>query len=200
VRKTCVRKMHLSKICAISLFTIVSTFAKAQLPSSGNGFFGYSYVRGDAFANSPPASVGGANLSGWDASVEGKYLPWLGVVGDLDWHYGGHNITSCVPNGPCSSFRLNVSRNTLLFGPRASMTYKKYRPFAELLLGIGHQSDKGGDVTNSGNSFAIGFGGGMDYHLVRMVSVRAKIDAIHTSFFGNSELDPRFSTGVVFSF
>lgn len=197
------RKICVCKICAISLITFgFSIFASAQLPNGGNGFFGYSYVHGETFANSRTvtASGGAANMNGWEASIEGKYLPWLGVVGDLDWHYGGHNTTVCVPNGPCTTFRLNGARDTLLFGPRASMTYKRYRPFAEVLLGIGYQSDKGGGISNSDLTFAVGFGGGVDYHLVRSVSLRAQAHAIHTSFFGRSQLDPRISTGIVFNF
>jgi Outer membrane protein beta-barrel domain len=197
-----VRKICVCKICAISLITFAAALANAQLPSGGNGFFGYSYVRGEAFANSRTvqATGGSANMNGWEASAEGKYLPWLGVVGDLDWHYGGHNTTTCAINGPCTTFRLNASRDTLLFGPRASITYRKFRPFAEVLLGIGYQSDKGGGISNSDLSFASAFGGGVDYQLARMVALRAQLHSVHTSFFGESQFDLRVSTGVVFHF
>ena len=100
------------KICAISLTTFVfSTIATAQLPSGGDAFFSYSYVHGEAFSHSRAvqASGGTARMSGWEVSAEGKYLSWLGVVADLDWHYGGHNTTSCAPGGVCTTFRLNAS-------------------------------------------------------------------------------------------
>ena len=101
------------KICAVSFITFVfSTIASAQLPSGGDAFFAYSYVHGEAFSNSRTvqATGGTANMSGWETSVEGKYLPWLGAVADLDWHYGGHNTFSCGISGACTKFRLNASR------------------------------------------------------------------------------------------
>ncbi|MGH9515167.1 MAG: hypothetical protein ACRD3P_05760 [Terriglobales bacterium] len=191
------------KICAVSFIAIIfSTIASAQLPSGGDAFFGYSYVHGEAFSNSRTvqASGGTANMSGWETSAEGKYLPWLGVVADLDWHYGGHNTTSCVLGGGCNKFRLNVSRDTLLFGPRASVNYGKYRPFAEFLLGVGYQSDKGGGISNSDLTMVTGFGGGVDYTLLPAVALRAQLHEIHTNFFGKSQYDPRFSFGIVFRF
>ncbi len=191
------------KICAVSFITFVfSTISSAQLPSGGDAFFGYSYVHGEAFSNSRTvqASGGTASMSGWEVSAEGKYLPWLGVVADLDWHYGGHDTTSCPQGGACTKFRLNASRDTLMFGPRASMTYGKYRPFAEFLLGVAYQSDKGGRISNSDLTKAIGFGGGLDYTLVPAVALRAQLHDIHTDFFGKSQYDPRFSLGLVFHF
>jgi len=193
----------LRKICAVSFITFVfSTIAGAQLPSGGDAFFGYSYVHGEAFSNSRTvqASGGTANMSGWEASVEGKYFPWLGVVADLDWHYGGHNTFSCGISGACTKFRLNASRDTLLFGPRASATHGKYRPFADFLLGVGYQSDKGGGISNSDLTLATGFGGGVDYTLLPAVALRAQFHEIHTKFFSGSQYDPRFSFGVVFRF
>jgi hypothetical protein len=193
----------LRKICAISFLTFVfSTIASAQLPSGGNAFFGYSYIHGQAFANSSSvqATGGGAGMSGWEASAEGKYLPWLGVVADLDWHYGGRQTTGCTLTGGCNSFRLNAARDTLMFGPRVSTTYGKYRPFAEFLLGVGYQSDKGGGISNSDLGLATAFGGGVDYTLLPAVALRAQLDAIHTSFFGKSQFDPRLSLGIVFRF
>jgi hypothetical protein len=193
----------LRKICAVSFITFVfSTIATAQLPSGGDAFFGYSYIHGEAFSNSRTvqASGGTANMSGWETSVEGKYLSWLGVVADLDWHYGGHNTTSCVSGVACNRFRLNASRDSLMFGPRASMSYSKYRLFGDLLLGVGYQSDKGGGISNSDLTKAIGFGGGVDYTLLPSVALRAQMHDIHPSFFGKSQYDPRFSFGIVFRF
>jgi hypothetical protein len=201
VQPICVRKTCVRKLCAISFITVIfSAIATAQLPSGGNAFFGYSYVGGETFANSTTiaATSGGASMSGWEASAEGKYFPWLGAVADLDWHYGGR-ATTCVL-GTCPIFRLNASRDTLLFGPRASLAHGRYRPFAELLLGIAYQSDKGGGISNSDISFATAFGGGVDYHLVRSLALRGQFDVVHTSFFGHGQNDPRISTGIVFRF
>jgi len=201
VRKICVRKACPQKFCAIIIITVgFSTIANAQLPTEGNAFFGYSYLHGQTFPNSRTVFATGGNtaMNGWEASVEGKFLPWLGVVGSLSWHYGGRD-TTCT-NIRCPEFRLNASRDTLLFGPRASMTIGRYRPFAEFLLGAAYQSDKGGGISNSDTTFANAFGGGLDYHLVRSVSLRGKFDVVHTRLFGGGQNDLRISTGIVFHF
>lgn len=191
------------KICAITFIAFFfSVLASAQLPSGGDAFFGYSYIHGETFTNSTTvqASPGAAGMSGWETSVEGKYLPWLGVVADLDWHYGGRRTTGCVLFGGCNTFRLNASRDTLMFGARASITRGKYRPFAEFLLGVGYQSDKGGGISNNDLSFASAIGGGVDYTLLPAVALRAQLHGVRTSFFGESQFDPRLSLGIVFRF
>lgn len=191
------------KTCLIAfLVSVFSTLAVAQLPSGGNAYFAYSYVHGETFTNNRTvlASPGTAGMSGWETSAEGKYLPWLGVVADLDWHYGGRSTTGCSLLGGCHTFRLNASRDTLLFGPRASITRGKYRPFAEFLLGLGYQSDKGGGISNSDLGLATAIGAGVDYTLLPAVALRAQVHGVHTSFFGKSQFDPRLSLGIVFRF
>jgi hypothetical protein len=190
------------KISAIAFtITVFSTIASAQLPSSGNVFFGYSYVHGETFANSATVSAanGGTSMSGWEGTGEGKFLPWLSGVVDFDWHYGGKSASVCTPL-PCHTFRLNGSRNTVLFGPRAFISYGRYRPFAEFLLGFGRQSDAGGNISNSDLTFAYALGGGVDYSLLKSVALRGELDSVHTSFFGGTQNDLRISTGIVFHF
>ncbi|MBO0910252.1 MAG: hypothetical protein J2P13_00555 [Acidobacteria bacterium] len=204
MRKSSVREIYLIKIGAISLLALsFPSLASPQfLPTGGNAFFGYSYVRGETFVNAgpPPGSGGTANLSGWEASVEGKYLSWLGAVADLDWHYGGHDAVLCQPLGACASFRVNASRDTLLFGPRASTVYRRFRPFADVLFGIAYQSNKGANVSNSDLTFAAAFGGGVDYTLLPSVWLRGQVHGVRTGFFGRSNFDPRLSGGIVFRF
>lgn len=197
------RKICVQQLCAAVFFTLAfSTFASAQLPTGGNAFFGYSYLHGGTFPNSPTivATGGSASMNGWEASVEGKYFSWLGAVADLDWHYGGRDTNSCAFFNNCKVFRLNASRDTLLFGPRASTVIGRYRPFAEFLFGLGYQSDKGGGISNSDLTFATAYGVGVDYHLVRSLSLRGQVHLVHTSFFGGGQNDLRVSTGIVFHF
>ncbi len=87
-----------------------------------------------------------------------------------------------------------------MFGPRASVSFGRYTPFAEFLLGIAHQTDTGGGVSNSDTGFSTAIGGGLDYKLVKGVAWRAQADSVHTRFFGVSRDDLRFSTGIVFRF
>lgn len=174
------------------------TFCSAQLPTSGDVFVGYSYSRAQVFALN---SRGGINANGWEGSVEGKFSPWLGVVADLDWHYGGRDFTGCT-SLPCTphTFTVNASRHDILFGPRASTRMGRCTLFAEFLLGIAHQTDSGGGISASDTSFATAVGGGVDYKLLKGVAARIQADSIHESVFGKGANDFRLSSGIVFSF
>ena len=204
MRKSPVREICLIKISAISFLALAFPApARPQfLPSGGNAFFGYTYVNGETFLKlgQPPGIGGSANLSGWEASVEGKYLPWLGAVADLDWHYGGRDAELCQAPGPCSRFRVNASRNTLLFGPRASVEYRRFRPFAEVLFGLAYQSNKGINISNSDLTFASALGGGVEYRLLQSVGLRVQGHAVRNGFFGRSAFELRTSAGIVFRF
>ena len=165
------RKLSLIVLCA----TMLTAAASAQLPTKGNVFFGYSYNRAEIVSNDA------VNLNGWNASLEGKFLPWIGIVGDLGGTYGHH-----------------VSEHNFLFGPRVSVQVGKYRPFAELMIGASHINVGDGSATNT--SFSNAVGGGLDYHIFGPVSWRGQLDWIHTRFFDNGQNDVRFSTGVVVHF
>ena len=159
----------------VLFLTMLACAASAQIPTKGNVFFGYSYNRAEIVSNDA------TNLNGWDASLEGKFLPWVGIVGDFGGTYG-HNITE----------------HNFLFGPRVSVEVNRYRPFAELMIGASHISlGKGGP---SDTSFGNAVGGGLDYRVAGPVAVRGQLDWIHTRFFGNGQNDIRFSTGIVVHF
>jgi opacity protein-like surface antigen len=179
-------------------FLVCTELATAQLPIGGDAFVGYSYAGARVFASGANTGI---SANGWDGSVEGKFLPWLGVVADFDWHYGGHGFTTCAP-APCTPrlVTVNASRHNLLFGPRASMSRGRYTPFAELLLGFAHQTDSGGGISDSDAGFAFAVGGGVDYTLIKSVSARLQLDSIHSRFFEQGQTNLRISTGIVFKF
>lgn len=186
------------KIPAIvfSLLTLPA-LSWAQIPTSGSVFFGYSYSHGQTFT----LGTHGINMNGWEGSAEGKFLPWLGVVADFDWHYGGTDLFGCG-TAPCvpKKFRVNASRHVIAFGPRASASYGRYTPFAEFLLGFAHQTDTGGGFSNSDTTFSTAIGAGLDYKLVKGVAWRVQGDDIRTKFFGSTQSNLRISTGIVFHF
>jgi opacity protein-like surface antigen len=171
----------------------LSTLSHAQIPSGGNVFFGYSYSRGNTFTQSSSAGTGSSsvNMNGWEASLEGKYLPWLGVVADLDWHYGSERV---------AQIQVSASRHQIMFGPRASMARGRYTPFAQVLIGVAHQSDSGTMTSESDTSFATAIGGGVDYNLLKVVAARGQLDYLHTSLLGDSQGHIRLSVGLVFRF
>ena len=171
----------------VSLLTILIMLASAawaQIPTKGNVFFGYSYDRTSVVSNDT------TSLNGWDATLEGKFLPWIGLVADIDGHYGSRNF------GGTSA---NVTAHNALFGPRVSVQVKRFRPFAELLVGVGHISRSNG-ISDSNTCFANAVGGGLDYRIAGPVTLRGQLDWINTRFYGHGQNGARFSTGVAFHF
>jgi hypothetical protein len=156
------------------LFTLLAGSASGQVPTKGNLFFGYSYNRAEIVSNDA------RNLNGWDASLEGKLAPWVGLVADVDGTYGSH-----------------VSEHNVLFGPRVSVSVGSVRPFGELLIGAAHI---GIDHGPSDTSFVNAAGGGLDYRVFGPVAVRGQLDWIHTRFFSHGQNDVRFSTGIAVHF
>jgi len=167
----------------------VGSTAWGQVPK-GNVFFGYSYER------TPVVSDDTFNANGWDASLEGKIIPLLGLVVDVDGHYGSH--TYDCPGAGCP-INADVAEHNVLFGPRVSFQSSSFRPFAEVLIGAGHVSRSNG-VSDSDTSFANAVGGGLDYRVAGPVSLRGQLDWIETRFYGNTQNGVRFSTGIAIHF
>jgi len=176
------------------LFILIAGFAAAQVPTSGNVFFGYSYYN---------ANVGGqrTSLNGWNGSIEGKFLPFIGVVADFSGYYGSQNFPTCaVPVGApqgCVIINNNFTEHNYLFGPRVSASVGKIRPFAEVLIGAGHIHVNGG---GSDTAFATAVGGGIDYKLLRLLGLRLQAHYIHTDLFNVPQNNARISTGLVVHF
>ena len=199
-------------VLVLAAFFLVG-IAHAQVPG-GNIFLGYSYAGGDVFSNNctascppgvaflqPPSRSGGFN--GFEGSLEGKFLPWIGIVTDLSRHYGSEDFTLVCNVGPpaCTPGRATVDSkiSTVLFGPRVSVPIGRFTPFAHALLGVSHISDSGA-ASNSDTAFATAIGGGLDYKLIKGLAWRLQGDELHTRFFNSTQDHFRFSTGIVFRF
>ena len=168
---------------------LAAGMAHAQIPTSGNVFVGYSFSRADS---GPGLST--TNLNGWEASLEGKFLPWIGIVADFGAGYGdGRLPIACAFSCPNTA---NLRRYTYLFGPRVSIPIRRFTPFAHVLFGAAHVND--GGLTDT--SFATAIGGGLDYKLIKGVAWRVQGDDVHTNLFGTGENHFRFSTGIDFRF
>lgn len=171
----------------VLLFTLllaIAGFAGAQIPTRGNVFFGYSYDRSSIVSNDT------TNMNGWDATLEGKFLPWIGLVLDVDGHDGSRNF---------SGVSADIAAHNVLFGPRVSVSIRRFRPFAEFLAGVGHISRSNG-ISDSDTSFVDGVGGGLDYRVFGPVTVRGQLDWINTRFYGDGQNGVRFSTGIAVHF
>jgi Outer membrane protein beta-barrel domain len=189
---------------ALSLFVPA---AAAQVPKV-NLFFGYSYAHADLttsnIASHQGPSVATGNLNGWNASVEGKVVPFLGFVADVSGHYGTPTATSVCTLFPSCPTAVGPVRSRLynfLGGPQVSFSIGRVRPFAHALFGASHVSETASTVffgELSDTSFADAFGGGFDYRLVGPLGWRVQADYLKTRFFGNTQDDVRISTGVTF--
>ncbi len=186
----------MNKLAVLTCILLLGGLAAAQAPTSGNVFVGYSYENIDLF------NTGRSNFNGWQASVEGKVIPGIGIVADFGDHYGsGTSVVvgggaTCPING-CPSINGHAHIFEAMFGPRFSVSLGRYRPFAEIELGVAHLSS---NVLVSGNSFAGALGGGLDYRVLRPVALRVQADYVWTHFISPYQSTIRVATGVVIRF
>lgn len=189
-------------VAALVGVVFLPCFSHAQLPS-GNVFVGYS------FANAYPPSGARLNLNGWDASVEAKFLPFVGAVADVSGHYGSANVagtgtcptpTGGSPGGCILTTNANVSEYDYLFGLRGSVSISKIRPFAEALFGATRIDETNSGISTTSTTFSEALGGGLDYHFFPLLSWRIEADDLHTGNFNISHNNLRLSTGLVLKF
>jgi hypothetical protein len=169
-----------SKTAAVVLaflsFLLLTATSRAQLLPSGNVYAGVAY-------GSSVDVVNRSNAKGWNASVEDipfARFPHLGIVLDgsgLYWQ--------------------GVQQYNLVFGPRLSVNYGKWRPFIHVM---------GGAQRNTSNGFthypiAVDVGGGADYKLpFKHFSWRLQFDYVHTHLLSANQNEYRGSTGLVWRF
>ena len=178
----------------VFLLASLTGVASAQIPTKGNVFFGYSYD------NTAISTGDSGSLNGWDASLEGKFAPWVGLVVDIDGHYGSRNFTSFCPGAGCPvAVHFDAAEHNFLFGPRVSVQVERFRPFGEFLIGGSHISRSNG-ISDSNTSFANAVGGGLDYRVAGPISIRGQLDWIETRFYGATQNGVRFSTGIALHF
>ena len=191
----------LKAACLSAVLFLFAGLASAQVPS-GNVFFGYSYESTNASAFGPnliTTTVTRPNLNGWEASFEGKVLPWIGIVGDVAGHYGSENFTQATPIGLVT---VNVTghEQEYFVGPRLSVPVGKFTPFAEVFVGAAHIHTGGTLPSPSNTSFASAYGGGIDYRLIRPLALRVEGDYVRTNFFSTTQNNFRLAVGAVIRF
>jgi opacity protein-like surface antigen len=193
--ETEIRVMLKVALIGIALF-LFAGLASAQVPS-GNVFFGYSYenTNWSGFNH----GLGRPNLQGWEASLEGKVLPWIGIVGDVAGHYGSQSFVEPTPEGP-TAVNVTGHEQEYLIGPRLSVPVGKWTPFGEIMIGFAHIHTGGTLPGPSNTSFATAVGGGIDYRVFRPIALRAEGDYLRTSFFSTSQNNLRLSLGIVLRF
>jgi hypothetical protein len=175
---------------------LLSSFAAAQIPTSGNIFAGYSYYNTNLGAQRQ-------GLNGWEGSIEGKFfpIPFLGVFADFSANYGNMKFPNpaglCAIGVVCSPVSVNTHLDNFLIGPRLSVSVGKIRPFAEAEVGFAHINTHG---FGSDTSISSGVGGGIDYSFFHLLGWRIQGDYLHTNLFNTPQNNVRISTGLVFHF
>jgi len=182
------------RMAMVLALLMMSAAAFAQTRTAGNVFLGYSLNR---------ASTGWSdkgNLNGWELSLERKVAPHFAIVGDVGTQYGTLQMPQARITGGSGTYDSQTRVETAMFGPRASFSYGKLRPFATALVGIGHLHEDALDYAYGETCVADALGGGADYRLIPLVSWRVQADWLQTRFHGGRQEDMRFSTGVVVHF
>src|SRR5690348_2429738 len=175
------------RIALVFLLFAIPFSAQAQGPFGV--FTGYSYTnwqlplscvrplptRSDIECPNPT----GQRLRGWEVSVEGRLIPHLELVADFSGHYGTELID------PPDEARVRLY--TLLAGPKLSASSGRFSPFVHGLVGAANAHN---GASSSGElfpfprgsfSFASAVGGGVDYHIIPLVSARVQADWLLTS-------------------
>jgi len=180
-------------IAIVFALLLISAAGFAQVPTSGNIYVGYALDHGNT------GLTDNGTLNGWEASVEGKVVPHLGIVADVSQTYG--TLTNQVIAFPFGVDEHNQVTSYLV-GPRVSFGAGKFRPFVHVLIGAAHlhESVSGVGFVNAETDFADALGGGLDYHLIPRVSWRLQLDDLQTHFHGVREDDTRFTTGLALHF
>ena len=196
-------------VLAVLLFGgfVTAQSDQTQVSDRVEVFGGYTYERPDfSLVN----SNGGAN--GWNAAVNFKMRPWIGVVADVSGLYPRYTLPEL--NG-ANSVSASGSSYSFLFGPQVSSERGRFSPFAHFLVGESHVSNENfgnqGGLQNFQSNHALSFaaGGGVDYWLKPRIAIRAQADWLYTRFtlggvpgtnYSQNRNVARVSTGLVFRF
>jgi opacity protein-like surface antigen len=221
-------------ICSMVL---ISSFAFSQDSTPKVEVFGgYSFMRTgtgglsastlDVDLHQFPNTFGiGSNFNGWNAEAQYNVDRWLGIVADLGGEYG----TPFTAQAQGVSRLPSMTEYSFLAGPVVSYRAKaRITPYVHALFGWDRASmgattivGTASPVTSSAStytSFAMVFGGGVDYKVSRHFALRlAQVDYFRTtldlnSLYGNAfgpgrfqglpthENNIRVSTGIVLQF
>ncbi|MCU1302765.1 MAG: outer membrane protein/peptidoglycan-associated protein [Candidatus Sulfotelmatobacter sp.] len=172
-----------------------------------------------------PGTLGlGSSFNGWNAEVQYNFDRWIGVVADFGGQYGTPFTASSGVSGLPS-----MNEYSFLAGPVISYRAKaRITPFAHALFGWDRAHLNASTITGTSSpvtsfdsaytSFAVVFGGGVDYNLSRHFALRlGQLDYFRTTLDLNSlyggafgpgrfqglsthENNLRFSTGIVVRF
>ncbi len=165
-------------IASAALLVLLSVPTVAQNTPEAEVFGGFSTYLHDPHA-----------MRGWSASVNGNVNRFLGIKGDSSGFYKTEN-------------GLRLTLHTFTVGPQLS--YRENRsivPFAHALFGVAHASAGFQELAYSRSSFAMNFGGGIDWVVHKNVSIRVIQSDLLVTYLGqDASTNGRISAGIVFRF
>lgn len=176
-------------ICSFMLCLFVSGFAFGQ-DSRADLFGGYSYVNIDT-----NGLTSRQNANGWEASISGNFNKWFAVEGDVSGYYKNYAVNL---DGLGT---VSVTDYSYAGGPRINL-----RPFfIHALFGGDHLTGSASGVSKSQDGAAGAVGGGIQWKVSGLWSVRASADYAFTrhNIFGGPSVtqnNVRASVGIVYSF
>jgi opacity protein-like surface antigen len=139
----------------------LTLMAQEYSTSKADVFTGFSYLRLEK-----------TNQVGWNASIGGNINKNLAFVGDASGYYNSQSQTISGLTSESTS-----SIHSILVGPRVSESAGRWTPFAQALFGWArlHSSLSSGTAFSSSgseNAFGMALGGGMDYRMTNVASLR----------------------------
>ncbi|HET7441867.1 MAG TPA: hypothetical protein VFJ47_11250 [Terriglobales bacterium] len=156
-----------------------------------------------------PLSLGShLSLKGWNASLQENRNMWLGGVVDFSGSYVTKSFVLLQVPGRTDILRNRIRFYTFMAGPQVTMRRSgRLQPFARALLGGARLKVEDAELTNGAptstlaggeTNFAVGGGGGVDFHIAHHFAVRAVGDYIRPYLAGMSEGHFRVRGGVTY--
>jgi hypothetical protein len=179
-------------VWVLAVVTLVGTYANGQDNTKVDVFGGYSYASIDVNDLGDRQSA-----NGWEASVSGNMNRWFAIEGGISGYYKGYDLS----NLGLGDLHARLTDYFYGGGPRFN-----FRPvFVHALFGADRVSVGSSGVSVSQNKFATAVGGGIQFPILRKMSLRGSVDYVltrhnlleDTSFKQNNI---RASVGLVYSF
>jgi len=220
------RAIFLAAMLSLPLFATAQSELN-QPATRGTVFGGYSLLHTNNSLGSSGLGnfgsglgLGSGNLNGWEGQGTFNFNRHFGVTADFTGN--SHQLAGFSALG----FSVGTQQHMyqFLFGPTVTTYFGKSSVFGHALFGAAHSSLSAGASVpilgglsapiDSGNAFAMAFGGGVDIGITHNFAIRAaQIDFVRTNFnsidalasgltsgTGNNQNSFRFSTGVVWRF
>ncbi len=204
--------MKFVKIIAVVTMLTLGLLAVAQDTPKAEVSADYSLL----VYNPAKNLTGSRNLNGGGGAFVYNVGKYLGLKGEFQG-YASTTATWTIGSGNASLkpgvYSTQGNMFTYLFGPQLNFRAKKARIFGETLFGGAYTNAYAqlataagiGNPSTNNNGFAMAFGGGLDIHASKSVSLRlAEVDYMMTRFqwpvIGtNNQSNFRYQAGIVFN-